>query len=82
MAQNLDLSVRKNKELSEVYVTLSFIPVLFQTKKCHFLHSFSDLAFKKSFHHYFSLKQEQRVLEIYFEFASFSFFLTYLELKR
>ena len=28
MARNLDLSVRKNKELIEVYVTLSFIPVL------------------------------------------------------
>ena len=30
MAQDLDLSVRKNKELSEVYVTLSFIPVLWK----------------------------------------------------
>ena len=28
------------------------ILTLFQTKKCHFLHPFSDLAFKKLFHRY------------------------------
>ena len=46
-------------------------PVL---KKCHFLHPFSDTAFKDS--------MRKRFLKINFESTYLSFFLTLLELKR
>ena len=44
-------------------------------KKCHFLHPFFSSLLR--------LEQEQkRSLQIHFEFAYFSFFLTHLELKQ
>ena len=36
------------------------ILTLFQTKKCHFSHPFSELVFKKLCHHYLGLEQQQQ----------------------
>ena len=62
------------------------ILTLFQTKKCHFSHSFSDLASKKLCSPLLLTALDQNTnkklfLKIHFEFAHFSFFLIHLELK-
>ena len=58
--------------------------LLIQTQKCHFAHPFSDLAPKTLCHHYLDKKSnnKKKFLKSHFEFACFSIFLTYLELKR
>ena len=62
------------------------ILTLFQTKKCHFSHPFSDLASKKLCPPLLLTAVGQNTnkklfLKIHFEFAYFSFFLIHLELK-
>ena len=47
-------------------------------QKCHFSHSFSDLVSKFMSTSLRLEQQGKRFLEIHFEFAYFSFFLTYL----
>ena len=69
------------------------ILTLFQTKKCHFPHPFSDQTSK--IHTRFQtcplgrnyviityLEHKQKNIQIHFEFPYFSFFLTHLELER
>ena len=59
------------------------ILTLFQTKKCNFPHPFSDLAcWQKLYYHYLDYSGNKKILQIHFELACFSFFLTHLELKR
>ena len=59
--------------------TVLQIVTLFETKKFHFSHPFSDLASKKLCHHFLdsTLTKEISYLHIYV-----SFFLIHLELKR
>ena len=62
------------------------ILTLFETKKCHFSHLFSDLASKKLCPSLLLTAVDQHTnkklfLKIHFEFAYFSFFLIHLELK-
>ena len=57
------------------------ILALFQAKKCHFSHPFSDLASNKLCHHYLDYNANKKIfLKIHFEFAYFSFFLIRFEL--
>ena len=69
------------------------ILTLFQTKKCHFSHPYSDLPSTihthsqtwplRNCHHYLDWNSNKKtVLKIHFEFAYFSFFLSHLVLKQ
>ena len=71
------------------------ILTLFQTKKCHFPHPFSDQTSKNhtSFqtwslgrnyitYHYLDKSTNNKILQIHFEFGYFSFSLTHMEVKR
>ena len=62
--------------LVEVCHPVPQILILFQTKKCHFPHPFSDLAFRqKIMSSLLRLERKQKILQIHFEFAYFYFFL-------
>ena len=62
--------------LVEVCHPVPQILILFQTKKCHFPHPFSDLTFRqKIMSSLLTLERKQKILQIHFEFAYFSFFL-------
>ena len=68
--------------LGGVYCPVLQILTLFQTKKCHFLDPFSDLASKKLCHHYLDQNSNKKrflnmLLKIHFKFAYFSFFLSH-----
>ena len=48
-------------------------------KKCNFPHLFSDLAFRQKLcYHYLDWRANTKIIQLYLEFAHFSFFLTHL----